>query len=405
MHKKFQKIRDEDFPFFQKNKNLIYFDNAATTQKPKVVVDRLTNFYLYECSNVNRGVYDLSINASNEFEEVRKKVAKFLNINDQEQIIFTSGVTECINFLANSYGALLKEGDEIILSNMEHNSNLVPWQVIAKKNKLNLKFIPIDDNAMLRMDVFENELISNKTKLICITHSSNLTGVVTPIKKIIEIAGKYKAKVFVDGSQAISHMHLDLIKDLDIDFYAFSSHKMYGPNGVGILYGKKKLLNKMSPYHVGGGMVQDVDFNTCTFQKIPWKFEAGTPSIGEILAFGTAIDYIEKIGRDNIKEYESYLCQYATKKLKENIKGIKILGDVEKKSPIISFYLENIHALDIGVLLNLQKICVRTGSHCSQLCLKHFKIDSVVRASFGIYNNISEIDFFIKVLKEITDKF
>ena len=405
MHKQFRQIRENDFPFFLKNKDLIYFDNAATTQKPKKVVDRLLNFYLYECSNINRGVYDLSINASNEFENVRKKIAKFLSVKDHEQIIFTSGVTESINFLANSYGEMLNESDEIILSNMEHNSNLVPWQMLAKRKKLVLKFIPIDDMAMLRMDVFEKKLISKKTKLICIAHSSNLTGVINPIKKIVEIAHKYGVKVFVDGAQAASHMPLDLMNDLDVDFYTFASHKMYGPNGVGILFGKNKLLNEMSPYHVGGGMVEDVDFKTCTFQKIPWKFEAGTPPVGEILAFGTAVDYIKKINIKNILEYEKYLCKYATEQLKKNIKNIKILGDVEEKSPIISFYLENIHALDLGILLNLKKICIRTGSHCAQLALKHFNIDSVVRVSFGMYNNIDEIDCFIETLKEISNKF
>ena len=388
----------KDFPILSKkinNKPLIYFDNAATSQTPTSVIDSISNYYNNYNANIHRGVHSLSEEATEDFESARTKIKEHFNAGDTKEIIFTSGTTHSINIVANGYTDILKSGDEIIVSGLEHHSNIVPWQMMTKKNNAKLKVIPLKENGELDLKVFEN-LISDKTKLVFVNHVSNALGIINPIEKIIEISHKYGAVVLIDGAQSSAHFDIDLQK-LDVDFFTASAHKLCGPTGMGFLYGKKKLLNLIPPYMGGGEMISDVTFEKTTYADLPHKFEAGTPNISGAIAFGYALDYLNNIGLDNIKNYEDYLLEYATKKLKE-IDGMIIYGDTPNKTSVISFNIEGLHAYDIGSILDKFGIAVRTGQHCAQPIMDYFKISGTVRASFSFINTIEEIDELIKAI-------
>lgn len=388
----------KDFPILSKkinNKPLIYFDNAATSQTPTSVINSISNYYNNYNANIHRGVHSLSEEATQDFESARTKIKEHFNAGDTKEIIFTSGTTHSINIVANGYTDILKSGDEIIVSGLEHHSNIVPWQMMTKKNNAKLKVIPLKENGELDLKVFEN-LISDKTKLVFINHVSNALGVINPIKKIIEIAHKNGAVVLVDGAQSSAHFDIDLQK-LDVDFFTASAHKLCGPTGIGFLYGKKELLDLIPPYMGGGEMISEVTFEKTTYADLPHKFEAGTPNISGAIAFGYALDYLNNIGLDNIKKYEDYLLDYATNKLKQ-IDGMIIYGDTPNKTSVISFNIEGLHAYDIGSILDKFGIAVRTGQHCAQPIMDYFKISGTVRASFSFINTIEEIDELIKAI-------
>ena len=388
----------KDFPILSKkinNKPLIYFDNAATSQTPTSVINSISNYYNNYNANIHRGVHSLSEEATQDFESARTKIKEHFNAGDTKEIIFTSGTTHSINIVANGYTDILKSGDEIIVSGLEHHSNIVPWQMMTKKNNAKLKVIPLKENGELDLKVFEN-LISDKTKLVFVNHVSNALGVINPIEKIIEIAHKNGAVVLIDGAQSSAHFDIDLQK-LDIDFFTASAHKLCGPTGIGFLYGKKELLDLIPPYMGGGEMISDVTFEKTTYADLPHKFEAGTPNISGAIAFGYALDYLNNIGLDNIKKYEDYLLEYATNKLKE-IDGMIIYGDTTNKTSVISFNIEGLHAYDIGSILDKFGIAVRTGQHCAQPIMDYFKISGTVRASFSFINTIEEIDELIKAI-------
>ena len=388
----------KDFPILSKkinNKPLIYFDNAATSQTPTSVINSISNYYNNYNANIHRGVHSLSEEATQDFESARTKIKEHFNAGDTKEIIFTSGTTHSINIVANGYTDILKSGDEIIVSGLEHHSNIVPWQMMTKKNNAKLKVIPLKENGELDLKVFEN-LISDKTKLVFINHVSNALGVINPIKKIIEIAHKNGAIVLVDGAQSSAHFDIDLQK-LDVDFFTASAHKLCGPTGIGFLYGKKELLDLIPPYMGGGEMISEVTFEKTTYADLPHKFEAGTPNISGAIAFGYALDYLNNIGLDNIKKYEDYLLDYATNKLKQ-IDGMIIYGDTPNKTSVISFNIDGLHAYDIGSILDKFGIAVRTGQHCAQPIMDYFKISGTVRASFSFINTIEEIDELIKAI-------
>tara|TARA_Y100000590_G_C15629364_1_gene980610 strand:- start:217 stop:1455 length:1239 start_codon:yes stop_codon:yes gene_type:complete len=390
-----------DFPILKtksNNKPLVFFDNGASSQKPKIVLDKIKEIYETKYANIHRGIYNLSQQATEAYEESRKKIQKFLNAESEKEIIFVRGATEGINLIAQSFGLNnFKKGDEIILSQMEHHSNIVPWQLLRDKIGINIKIIPINNKGEIDLKNFK-KLLSSKTKLISILHVSNALGTVIPIKEIISIAHKKKVPVLIDGCQSVPHMKVDL-KNLDADFYCFSGHKIYGPTGIGVVYCKKKFLEKMTPYQGGGEMISEVTFNKTTYQDPPYKFEAGTPNIVGAIALGTAIDYISKINIDKIYKHEKELLTYATKKL-ELIDKVKIIGTAKNKAGIISFVVENIHPNDIGVILDNQGIAVRTGHHCCQPLMKFYKIPATTRVSFGLYNTFDEIDYFANALKK-----
>jgi len=394
------KVR-EDFPLLSRKvykKPLVYFDNAATTQKPQQVIDTLTKYYTSENSNVHRGVHFLSQQATTAFENARMIIQKFINASFSHEIIFTKGTTDSINIIASSFGrAFLKEGDEIIISTMEHHSNIVPWQLACSHYKASLKVIPIFENGELDLNSF-NKLLSDKTKIISITHVSNTLGTINPIKEIIEIAHKRNIPVLIDGAQSIAHKKVD-VQDLDCDFYCFSGHKIYGPMGVGILYGKEKWLNQLPPYQGGGEMIKKVTFEKTTYNELPFKFEAGTPSVADVLGLSSALDYINKIGIDKIENYENELLDYATSELKK-IDGIKIIGQAKEKAALISFLLADTHPFDVGTIMNQMGIAVRTGHHCTQPLMDFFNIQGTIRASFSFYNTFDEIDLFIDAVKK-----
>ena len=388
----------KDFPILNKkinNKPLIYFDNAATSQTPTSVISSISNYYNNYNANIHRGVHSLSEEATQDFESARTKIKEHFNASDTKEIIFTSGTTHSINIVANGYTDILKSGDEIIVSGLEHHSNIVPWQMMTKKNNAKLKVIPLKENGELDLKVFEN-LISDKTKLVFVNHVSNALGVINPIEKIIEIAHKNGAVVLIDGAQSSAHFDIDLQK-LDVDFFTASAHKLCGPTGIGFLYGKKELLDLIPPYMGGGEMISDVTFEKTTYADLPHKFEAGTPNISGAIAFGYALDYLNNIGLDNIKKYEDYLLEYATEKLKK-IDGMIIYGDTSNKTSVISFNIEGLHAYDIGSILDKFGIAVRTGQHCAQPIMDHFKISGTVRTSFSFINTIEELDELIKAI-------
>jgi cysteine desulfurase/selenocysteine lyase len=388
----------KDFPILSKkinNKPLIYFDNAATSQTPTSVINSISNYYNNYNANIHRGVHSLSEEATKDFESARTKIKEHFNAGNTKEIIFTSGTTHSINIVANGYTDILKSGDEIIVSGLEHHSNIVPWQMMTKKNNAKLKVIPLKENGELDLQVFEN-LISEKTKIVFVNHVSNALGVINPIEKIIKISHENGAVVLIDGAQSSAHFNIDLLK-LDVDFFTASAHKLCGPTGIGFLYGKKELLDLIPPFMGGGEMISDVTFEKTTYADLPHKFEAGTPNISGAIAFGYALDYLNNIGLDNIKKYENFLLEYATKKLKK-IDGMIIYGDTPNKTSVISFNIKGLHAYDIGSILDKFGIAVRTGQHCAQPIMDHFKISGTVRASFSFINTIEEIDEFIKAI-------
>ena len=384
----------QDFPILSKkihNKPLVYFDNAATSQTPVCVIDCIKDYYEKYNSNIHRGVHSLSDEATNAYENARNKIKDHFNINESKEVIFTSGTTHSINIVSNGFSKILKKGDEIIVSGLEHHSNIVPWQMMIKNNDAKLRVIPLKDNGELDMDEFKN-ILSNKTKIVFLNHVSNALGIINPIKEIIDISHKNGAIVLIDGAQSAAHFKIDLQK-LNVDFFTASAHKLCGPTGVGFLYGKEKLLSKLEPLMGGGEMISDVTFSKTTYADLPHKFEAGTPNIAGVIAFGKAIDYLNEIGLDNIEQYEKSLLDYANSKLKE-IDGLKIYGDSKNKTSVISFNIDGIHSYDIGSILDKFGIAVRTGQHCAQPIMDHFGIDGTVRASFSFINTIEEIDHF-----------
>jgi cysteine desulfurase/selenocysteine lyase len=389
------KIR-QDFPILEQSingKKLVYFDNAATTQKPTQVIGALNDYYRGYNANIHRGIHHLAEKATAAFEATRKAVKTFLNANSTEEIILTYGTTDSINLVAGTFGRkFINAGDEIIISTLEHHSNIVPWQMLCEEKECVLKVIPINNEGEILMDEFE-KLLSAKTKLVSVVHVSNALGTINPIKTIIEKAHAFGAKVLIDGAQASSHMDID-VQDLDADFYALSAHKLFGPTGMGVLYGKKELLEAMPPYRGGGEMIKEVTFEKTIYADLPYKFEAGTPNIADVVAFKFALDYIQSIGKTNIAAYENELLAYATEKL-EAIEGLTVIGKAKEKVSVISFVLEGIHPQDIGIILDQQGIAVRTGHHCTQPLMQRLGIPGTARASFSVYNTFEEIDTLI----------
>lgn len=385
-------IRNQ-FPILNRKVNgqpLVYLDNGATVQKPQVVIDALERYYSHYNSNIHRGVHHLSQEATAAFEEARVSLQKFINAKHSHEVILTSGTTQSINLVAYSFGkAFINEGDEIIVSGMEHHSNIVPWQIMCEDRGATLKVLHFDDNGDVSLDDLKS-LITNKTKLISIAHISNSLGTINPVKEIIALAHQNGVKVMIDGAQAAPHAHID-VQDLDADFYAFSGHKMYGPTGVGVLYGKESLLNAMPPYLGGGEMIATVSFEKTTYNTLPHKFEAGTPNIADVIAFGTAAEWMLEIGRDYIQAHEAKLLAYATEKL-STLPGFKAIGTAKQKAGVLSFVIEGLHPYDLGTILDQQGIAVRTGHHCTQPVMERFCIPGTVRASFAVYNTIEEID-------------
>lgn len=400
-----QKIR-EDFPILQRKvygKPLVYLDNAATTQKPRAVVDSITEEYYSVNANVHRGVHFLSQQATELHEGSRKTVRDFINAQSTNEIIFTRGTTESINLLAFSFGEeFIKPGDEIMISAMEHHSNIVPWQLLSSRKGAVLKIIPISDQGEILMDEYQ-KLFTDRTKLVSITHVSNVLGTINPVREIINIAHQHDVPVLLDGAQAIPHIKVD-VQELDVDFYAFSSHKVYGPTGIGVLYGKEKWLEKLPPYQGGGEMIQSVTFEKTTFNELPFKFEAGTPDYVGTTAFAKALDYVSAIGIEAIAQYEHELTQYATRQLKQ-IEGLRIYGEAADKGGAISFLVGDIHHFDLGTLLDRLGIAVRTGHHCAQPLMQRLGITGTVRASLGLYNTKEEIDILVAGIQRITNMF
>ena len=387
----------EQFPIFKANPELVYLDSAATTQKPQVVIDAISSFYQEDNANIHRGVYKLSQESTRLYEEARKKVANFINAKSEKEIVFVRSATEAINLIAQTYGKQnISKGDEILISEMEHHANIVPWQMLCEEKGAILKIIPMDDNGELVLSDLE-QLLSKKTKLVAIVHISNTLGTINPVKEIIELAHQKNIPVLIDGCQAIQHLSID-IQDLDADFYVFSGHKLYGPTGIGVLYGKQELLDQMPPYQVGGDMIESVTFEKTTFQKAPAKFEAGTPNIAGAIGLGYAIDFVNKIGLKTIAAHEKELMQCAIRQLTK-IKGLKIIGLAKQKAPIISFTLAEIHPHDLGTILDEEGIAIRTGHHCTQPIMKHFAITATSRASFGIYSKKEDIDRLVDAIK------
>nr|WP_321487216.1 cysteine desulfurase [uncultured Draconibacterium sp.] len=395
-----EKIRSY-FPILQQkvyNKPLVYLDTAASAQKPVQVLLKLEQLHNDYYGNIHRGAHYMADKATVEYEEVRDKVKEFINAASRKEIIFTKGTTESINLVASSFcEKYVSKGDEIIVSEMEHHSNIVPWQIAAERRNAKIVKLPFNDAGLLEIEKLP-ELITPKTKLIAVNHISNVLGTINPIAEIIEIAHKHNVAVLVDGAQASAHMKIDVQK-LDVDFYAFSAHKVYGPNGVGVLYGKEKWLEEIPPYQGGGQMISEVSFDGTTFNELPYKFEAGTPNISGLAAFGAAIDLVNEIGVENIGRHEHELLEYATEKLKA-IKGLKIYGEAPQKSGVICFNIDGIHSYDLGILIDKMGIAIRTGHHCAHPVMQHFKISACARISFGMYNTKEEIDIFMEALNK-----
>lgn len=390
----------KDFPILHRQVNgkpLVYFDNGATSQKPQQVIDVINRYYQHENSNIHRGIHTLSQEATDAYEKARTTVQQFINAKHHHEVIFTSGTTGSINLVASSFGKKhLQAGDEIIISTMEHHSNIVPWQMLCEEKGAILKVIPISDKGELLMDEFE-KLLSSKTKLVSITHVSNTLGTINPVKEIIKLAKAVGAAILIDGAQAVPHTKLD-VQALDCDFYAFSGHKMFGPTGVGILYGKEAILNDLPPYQGGGDMIKTVTFEKTTYNELPHKFEAGTPNIVGGLGLAAAIDYMNNIGIANIEAYEHELLNYTTGKIKQ-IEGIRIIGEAANKASVLSFLVDGTHPSDIGMIIDKLGIAIRTGHHCTEPLMNRFDIPGTARASFAFYNTKEEIDVFIKALE------
>jgi len=394
-----------DFPVLHQSlqgKPLVYFDNAATTQKPQVVIDAIVDYYQGYNANIHRGIHTLAEKATAAYELTRDTIKAMLNAAHREEIIFTSGTTQSINLVAQTFGkANLKPGDEVLISGMEHHSNIVPWQMICKEKGASLKVIPVTDAGELDLEAFEN-MLSEKTKILAIVYVSNSLGTINPVKWMTEKAHNVGAKVLIDGAQSTSHLDID-VQDLDCDFYVFSAHKLYGPTGVGALYGKKELLEAMPPYQGGGEMIKDVTFEKTTYNELPYKFEAGTPNIADTVAFNAAINYLTNLGKNRAAAFENELLKYGTSLL-ESIDGVKIIGQAKEKISVLSFIVEGVHPQDIGIMLDLYGVAIRTGHHCTQPLMDRFKIPGTCRASLVFYNTSEELDIFAAGLRKAISK-
>jgi cysteine desulfurase / selenocysteine lyase len=400
----FQHLR-ADFPMLRKTMHgqpLIYLDTAATSQKPQVVIDAITDFYQDHYGTVHRAIYELAIRSSADYQKTREKACAFLHAAKMEEIIFTRGTTESINLVAYSFGkAFVQPGDEIIISAMEHHSNIVPWQLLCEDRGAVLKVIPMNDKGELLLDEYA-KLLNARTRLVAVTHVSNSLGTINPIKQMAQMAHEAGAVILVDGAQSAPHFIID-VQALNIDFFVFSGHKLFGPTGIGVLYGKEKLLNQMPPYQGGGDMIEQVTFAKTTYNDLPLKFEAGTPMIAEVIGLGAAIDYLQAIGLEAIQQWEHELLTYATEKMAQ-IEGLRIIGQATQKSCLISFVIEGIHALDLGTFLDLKGIAIRTGHVCAQPVMKFFGVPAIARASFAFYNTKEEIDCLVAALQEAARK-
>ena len=395
----------EQFPILERKiegKPLVYLDNAATSQTPRCVVETINDMYFNHKSNVHRGVHTISQEATNIMEATREKVRKFINAKSTSEIVFTRGTTEAINLVASSFGDSLYTGDEIVLTVMEHHSNIVPWQLLQRNKRLKIHVVPIDRNGNLDLNAYE-DLFTENIRFVAITHVSNVLGTINPVKKMVAIAHRYGVPVLIDGAQAAPHMKID-VQDIDADFYCFSSHKMYGPAGIGVLYGKEQRLSRMVPYQGGGEMIGNVTFEKTTFAELPFKFEAGTPDFVGIAAFGAAIDFINSLGIENIASHEQLLLDAATSQLME-IEGMRIFGTSENKEGVISFLVGDINSYDMGLLLDKLGIAVRTGHHCAQPLMKRLGVTGTVRASFALYNTLEEVTAFTQAVARVAKMF
>ena len=394
-----QKIR-ADFPVLDQQVNgspLIYFDNAATTQKPKSVIDALSHYYASDHANIHRGIHALAERATTAFELTRTKIKEFINAPSSDQIILTAGTTGSINLVAQTFGrANFSKGDKILISNLEHHSNIVPWQMIAEEKGAIIEVIPVDERGVLDLEAFRN-LLDASVKLVAVNHVSNAIGTINPIAEMIQLAHAHGAKVMIDGAQSIAHLDID-VQALDIDFFAFSAHKLFGPTGVGVLFGKRELLESMPPYQGGGEMIKEVSFEGTTYNELPYKFEAGTPNIADVIALSAAIDYVNALSKEALFTQELALLAYATEQL-STIPGLRIIGTAPDKIAVISFVMDGIHPQDLGVLLDKFGIAIRTGHHCVQPLMKRFGLPGTCRASFAFYNTFEEIDLFVKALR------
>ena len=395
-----------DFPTLDQKingKQLVYLDNAATTQKPYTVIEAVDKYYKNTNSNIHRGVHTLSQKATEKYENTRLKIANFINSDSEKEIIFVRGATEAINLVANCYvRPLLNSNDEIIISQMEHHANIVPWQMICEEKKAKLKILPMNQNGELLVDELEN-MINKNTKFISMNHVSNSLGTINPIKKIVQLAHKNKIKIMVDGAQAVQHIPVDM-KEIGADFYCFSGHKLYAPTGIGVLYGKKELLDEMPPYQGGGDMIKSVTFEKTVYNEVPQKFEAGTPNISGVIALGTAIDYIINIGIENIANHEKELLEYATKEISK-VKGITIIGNAENKASVLSFTIEGIHPHDIGTIMDSEGVAIRAGKHCTDPVMDFYCIPATARASFAIYNTKDDVKKLVNSVKKTIEVF
>ena len=400
-----RRIRN-DFPILQQQvhgKPLAYLDNAATSQKPRQVIDALSRYYSADNANIHRGVHQLAERATRHYEEARVKVQRWINAADAREIVFVRGTTEAINLVAQTHGrSKIEAGNEVIISALEHHSNIVPWQLLCEEKRARLRVIPINDHGELLLDSFE-ELLNEKTRLVAIAHVSNALGTINPIREMIRMAHRQNVPVLIDGAQAVPHLEVD-VQDLDCDFYAFSGHKMYGPTGIGILYGKKSLLEKMPPYQGGGDMIRSVTFEKTLYNDIPYKFEAGTPDIAGVIGLGTAVDYLADVGILNISTYEEQLLSYAERQISQ-LEGVRIVGTASQKASVISFVIEGVHPHDVGTILDREGIAVRTGHHCAQPVMDRFGIPATTRASLAFYNTTQEIDRLVAGIARVKELF
>ena len=396
----------EEFPALKQlvhGKPLVYLDNAATTQKPQLVIDATTHFYQEDCSNIHRGVHLLSERATKAYEDVRLAVQQFINAADPAEVIFVRGTTEAINLVAHSYGRThVQAGDAVLISAMEHHSNIVPWQILCEERGASLRVVPMNGRGELLLDEYE-KLLTPRTKLVAVSHVSNALGTVNPVRQIIAMAHEHGIPVLVDGAQAVPHLHVD-VQELDCDFYAFSGHKMYGPTGVGVLYGKKRLLEAMPPYQGGGDMISSVTFEKTTYNRLPFKFEAGTPNIAGVIGLGAAIVYLGRIALERVAVHEHYLLAYATERI-SSLPSVRLIGTAQEKAAVLSFVLEGVHPHDIGTVLDQEGIAVRTGHHCAQPVMEFFGVPATARASFALYNTEEEVDALMRGICKVQEIF
>jgi len=396
----------QDFPILKRKvrgKPLVYLDNAASSQKPKAVIDAITRLYSEDYANVHRGVHELSQRSTEAYEGARLKVRRFINAGSEREIIFVRGATEAVNLVAQTYGRVqVRAGDEVLITTMEHHSNIVPWQILCEEKGAHLRVAPINDRGELILDELE-KLLGPKTRLLALAHVSNALGTINPVREIIRMAHERDVTVLLDGAQAVPHMAID-VRELDVDFYAFSSHKMFGPSGVGVLYGKEALLEAMPPYQSGGDMISSVSFEKTTYNRLPYKFEAGTPNIADVVGLGTAIDYLDGIGMEAIGAYEHELLDYGTQALSE-IPGLELVGTAREKAAVLSFTLEGVHPHDVGTILDQDGIAVRTGHHCAQPVMDRFGIPATARASLALYNTKAELDLLVAGIHKVIEVF